>query len=383
MNNTVDGYVASGFEAVADAFKRNFTEYGDVGAAFAAYQDGDLVVDLWGGLADSRTSQPWSADTLQVVFSASKGLVATCLTILLDRGSLQLEAPVASYWPEFGNAGKADVTIREIVSHQAGLPVIRQSLEANDILDDVRMAVLLASQPLESDPRGTRLYHRLTYGWLCGEIIRRITGKSVGRFFGEEVADPLGLELWIGLPESEEPRVSLISDGSNPPSIPALDPELIAADQLRTLLYSNPTIGLTQFNTAPFHAAEIPGANAIGTARSIARMYACLALGGGLDGVRLCSSEAIELARRELVRFRDPFSQLEMAFGVGFYLQEELALLGPPATAYGHPGAGGSSHGAWPDQAVGFSYAMNERRDARDDPRARGVLKALYEIVCR
>ena len=238
----------------------------------------------------------------------------------------------------------------------------------------------LAAQPLEDDPRAARTYHRMTFGWLCGELVRRVTGKSVGRFFADEVAAPLGLDLWIGLPASEEPRVAPCRQAKSWGAVTALQPASIEGDELQARIYANPTLapsGESSMNAAAFHAAEIPGANGIGTARSVARLYACLARGGELDGTRLCGPEAIALARREQTRFRDPFSDLPMAYGVGFHLQTENRPFGAPDDGFGHQGAGGSVHGAWPEQRIGFSYLMNELRNPLDDPRAGALLSAL------
>jgi CubicO group peptidase (beta-lactamase class C family) len=379
----IGGFVAPGYKRVADVFERNFTERGEVGAAFAAMRDGELVVDLWGGWADEAARRPWEEDTLQLVFSGTKGLVATCLLMLIDRGQLALDDPVAKHWPEFAARGKEHVTVADIASHRSRLPAIRRHVTERELADDVLLARLLADQPQETDPRAELAYHALTYGWLCGELIRRATGRSVGTFFAEEVAAPLGLELWIGLPESEEPRVATLVYGprwgANAPG-----DEQLAADDLLASIWNNPRVYPREriiWNERSLHAAEVPGANAIGTARSIARLYGCLARGGELDGVRLMAPETIALGRRELSRFEDLFNTHPMAFGVGFQLQTELMAYGPTSESFGHGGAGGSIHAAWPNERVGLSYAMNQLRDDIPDPRSRALLSALHECV--
>jgi CubicO group peptidase (beta-lactamase class C family) len=346
--------VAPGYEAVAEEFEGTL---GAGGAAFAAVVEGELVVDLWGGDVER--------DTLQLIFSGTKGLVAVCLLVLVERGLLELDAPVQRYWPEFV---ERRVLVRHVVSHTAGLPGLRRGFTASDLLDGRRMAAELAVEPPFWPPGERLAYHALSYGWLCGELIRRIDGRSAGRFFAEEVAGPLELELWIGLPPEQEPRVAHLhrAEGYAPTSLGEdSDPPL-------EVLYGN-LAGEFVWNDEAVHQAEIPAANAIGTARSIATLY------GGLD--RLLAAETIRIGRTELSRDLCAVTRRPYAFGVGFELQTELGALGPPRSAFGHTGSGGSSHGAWPDDRVGFSYAMTELRAEAVDDRARRVLAALAQIL--
>jgi CubicO group peptidase (beta-lactamase class C family) len=355
--------LAAGYEAVAEEFRRTLEDDAGGGAAFAAVIDGELVVDLWGGSADEEV--PWREDTLQLVFSGTKGLVATCLLLLLDRGALDLDAPVARYWPEFG---KEEVLVRHVVSHTAGLPGLRRRLAVTDLLDDERMARLVAEEPLVW-PAGTRLaYHALTFGWICGELVRRIDGRSIGSFFADEVVVPLGLELWIGLPAELEPRVARLQRAADY-GITFLGDE---PEPLLEALYG-PLLAAFPWNDPEFHQAEIPAANAVGTARSIALLYASLG--------KLVDEETLLLARTELSRGLCAVTQRPCAFGVGFELQTELMALGPPEDAFGHTGSGGSRHGAWPSEGVGFSYSMNVLRSENDDGRARRLLAALHEAL--
>lgn len=374
----VSGFVSEGFEAVADAFRENFDQRHDLGAAFAAVVDGRPVIDLWGGIADAESGRPWRADTLQLVFSGTKGFVAICLLMLIERGQLDLDAPVARYWPEFAAAGKEGVLVRHVVSHQAGLPAIDVRVGLDEIPDDVLMAGLLAEKEPVWGAGEAICYHGLTYGWLCGELVRRVDGRSVGRFFAEEIAAPLGLELWIGLAEELEPRVTTLRRVPGEPLRfrPDVPPELRRALN-RPEIWEEPL----PWNTRAYHAAEIPGAGAIGTARAIARLYGCLARGGELDGVRLLFPETIELGRATLARGEDAAYGDESHFGVGFQLQTDFRTLGPPDDAFGHGGAGGSVHGAWRTERVGFSYAMNEMRDAGE--RSEALLSALHRALTR
>lgn len=375
------GFVAPGFEAVAEEFARNFTDRGDVGAAFAATHEGKLVVDLWGGMA--APGRPWTEDTLQVIYSGTKGLMAACVLKLIERGQLDLDAPVARYWPEFAAADKGRVLIRHVVSHSAGLPGIRTPLSAADYTDHERMEALLAAQALPPDPNAFHCYHPVTIGWLLGGLIRRIDGRTIGRFFAEEIAQPLGLEAFIGLPEALERRVGKIELG---PGMAPYDEGFSAeqrADPTFASAWGNPPLFPADlpWNTRAYHAAEIAGAGGIANARSMARYYGAMTLGGSLDGVTVLKPETVALGRAELSRFMDPYIAEAMAFGVCWALQTPQTRFGPAPDAFGHSGAGGSIHGGWPTERVGFSYVMNQMRADPEDLRSRHVLKQLYDLV--
>jgi CubicO group peptidase (beta-lactamase class C family) len=375
----VGGSVAPGFEPVRAAFIQNFVDDEEVGAAFAAVRDGVTIVDLWGGTADQASGRPWTEDTLQLVFSGTKGLVAIVMLMLLDRGLLDLSAPVSKYWTEF--CGKDEITVRHVLSHTARLPGIEAPITLTDLTNDRRMAGLLAEQAPSLDPRATYCYHALTFGWLCGEIVRRVTGVSIGSFFAAEIAGPLGLDLWIGLPADEESRVSRFQFASDWGSAPYLDPAVWARDPLVQSIWGNPPYFMTEnfpWNDRDWHAAEIPGVNGIGTARSIAKLYGCLATGGA----PIFSEDAVLLASTEMADGVDNVLESRRRTGPGFELQTELLRLGPPPDAFGHTGAGGSGHGAWPMQHLGFSYAMNLMHDSTsEDWRAQRLLTALYKSM--
>jgi CubicO group peptidase (beta-lactamase class C family) len=380
----VGGFVAPGFESVREAFLENLRERGELGAAFAVARGDEPVVDLWGGIADRATGRPWQADTLQVIFSGTKGWVALCLLMLVDRGALEFDAPVARYWPEFAARGKGHLRVCDVASHQASLPGIREPLTHEDILDDGRMAELLAQQPAETDPRAACAYHALTYGWLCGELVRRIDGRSIGRFFADEVAAPLELELWIGLPEALEPRVSQLAYVSGW-GTRGWSAEELAGDDLLNRAVNNPPLFPPEFipwNRPRWHRAEVPGAGGIGSARAMARLYACLAGGGELDGIRMLSAATLERGRQTLSRRFDPLARAHQAFGFGFELQTDSQPLGPAPDAFGHRGAGGSTHCAWPSLRAGVSYAMNLMRDdAEVDPRGQALMRAAHAAL--
>jgi CubicO group peptidase (beta-lactamase class C family) len=369
----IEGFVAPGFERVADAFARNFAERGELGAAFAATREGEPVVDLWGGVADRTSGKEWDEETLALVFSGTKGVVAVCVLMAIERGLLDLETPVAAYWPEFG---KRHVLVRHVVSHTARLPGIDRQIGLDRFCDGVGMARLLEEQAPSGDPRAGLCYHAFTFGWLCAELIRRVDGRSIGRVLAEDVAEPLGLEIWIGLPAEHEGRVARIELAEGWPRSVLLSRQT-RADPLARAIWSNPpTLSRDAFawNDPALHAAGIPAVGAIATARSIARLY------GGLG--RLLSPETLALARAPLVDGWDAVHATRRRYGVGFALQADAMQLGPPDDAFGHDGAGGSVHGAWPSHGVSFSYAMNLLRDdAPVDPRARTLLEALSQSV--
>jgi CubicO group peptidase (beta-lactamase class C family) len=376
----IEGFVAPGFEGVAEAFAQNFAKDEELGAAFAVFQDGAPIVDLWGGLAHRETGKPWTRDTLQLVFSGSKGLLATMMLMLIDRGQLDLDAPVSQYWPEFG---KDEILIRHIVSHTSRLPGNATPLAIADLTDPRGMAARLAAQMPSDDPRAAHCYHALNFGWLCGETIHRVTGRSPGEFLAKEVAAPLSLDLWMGLPEAQEARMSTLYLASNWGIAPFFDPALWARDPLIESIWGNPplwgdpirwTPEAFAWNSRAFHAAEIPGAAAIGTARAIAAFYGALAQGGA----PLLSAKTLALGRQTVADGIDQVHGSRLRTGVGFQLQTELRPLGPPEDAFGHTGAGGSCHGAWPRQRIGFSYAMNLMQDPTSgDQRALRLLTAL------
>jgi CubicO group peptidase (beta-lactamase class C family) len=378
-------FVAEGFEPVAAEFRRNLNERGDRGAAFAAFVDGRPVVDLWGGIADEKSGRPWRPETIAAIFSGTKGFVATCLLVLIERGQIDLAEPVCAYWPEFAAQGKSDILVRHVVSHQAGLPGLTTPVSVEEAADSERMASLLAGQSAICPPGARFYYHALTFGWLCGELVRRVDGRSVGRFFAEEVARPLGLDAWIGLPVEYEDRVAVMrSDAGFGPrkgggvAASGLDP-------IAWSIWENPPrfeAGELAANTRAWRAAEVPGSSGVASARAVARLYGCLARGGEIDGVRVLSPGTPALGCRCLTNDIEPYLEKPMAFGVGFELQTVRMQFGPARTAFGHAGAGGSVHGAWPELATGFSYLTNTLREPPPvDPRADSLLRSLYEAV--
>jgi CubicO group peptidase (beta-lactamase class C family) len=287
----VHGFVATSYEAVEAAFRRNFDERGEVGAAFAAFRDDELVVDLWGGVADPASGKRWASNTVQLIFSGTKGLAAACVLLLVERGQVDLDRPLASYWPEFGALGKGALTVGEVLSHQARLPVIEAAVTTAELLDHATMADLLGRQAPSLDPRAEFAYHALTWGWLVDELARRIDGRSIGALFADEFAAPLGLEVWIGLPDTLRHRVSTMVSAPGVLGVHADNPLLVEGAE-------------SIWNSDEYRRAGLAAVGAFATARGMARFYACLARGGELDGVRVLGEATVKLGRQE-IRERD------------------------------------------------------------------------------
>jgi CubicO group peptidase (beta-lactamase class C family) len=384
-----NGTTASGFEGVRDAFDANFTKGLEIGASFSAYHRGEKVVDLWGGSADVATNRPWDERTLALVFSTTKGATAICANKLAQEGALDVDAPVAKYWPEFAGGGKSDIPVKFLLSHQAGLAWVDGEMTLDQALSWDPVVDALAQQVPHYEPGSQHGYHATTYGWLVGELIRRVSGKSVGTYFHDEVAAPLGLDFWIGLPESEEARVAPLVGGLADPAINA-DPEVrkLIADIMGpdTVLgkalfapggaFADPEV----WNSRALHAAEVPAANGIGDARSIARMYAaCI---GTVDGVRLLTDGQLRLATTQLTTGPNTvLLDMDIQFGLGFMLRSSLIELGGPRS-FGHFGAGGSVGWADPDADLSFGYVMN-RMDMglAGDARSYDLINACYAAI--
>jgi len=378
MATDVQGTVAPGFEGVRDAFAANFSERGDVGASLAVTRDGALVVDLWGGWADAERTRPWTRETLVNVYSTTKGITALAAAMLADRGQLDTDALVTGYWPEFGAAGKERIPVRWLLSHQAGLPAVDGEVPPGGALDWMTMIHLLEQQAPAWEP-GTKMgYHAVTYGWLVGEVIRRITGKTPGTFVRDEIAGPLGAGFFIGLPESEDARTAdIIPQADTGGPLPAFDPNSLAAKAL-TLGSGQSGAGV---NTRAWRAAELPAANGHANAAALARIYGCLARGGELDGVRLLGKPAIERFATEVVSGHDEVIGVDARRGLGFILSQTGGRYhwGPNQRSFGHSGAGGSLGFADPDARIGFGYTMNQMASGLSaDPRWAPMIEAVY-----
>jgi CubicO group peptidase (beta-lactamase class C family) len=380
----IGGDVEAGFEGVRDAFAANFAEHGEVGAACAVHVGGRKVVDIWGGVADTATGSPYGEDTLQLVFSTTKGATATCAHILAQRGLLDIDAPVVEYWPEFGKEGKADIPVRWLLCHKAGIPVIDQPVTFDEMVRWDPVIEALEVQAPVWEPGTAHGYHATTYGWLVGEVVRRIDGRSLGTFFADEVAAPLGLEFWVGLPEAQESRVAPVIPFEQPtdPAVRKLMEQFIGPDTLagRALRAPSPALDAPDvFNLPELHRAELPAANGITNARSVSRMYAGMI--GEIDGVRVLSEEQIDQARVCQTSGPDQVLMFDTTIGLGFWTSSAFAPYGS-AAGFGHSGAGGSVGFGDPENGIAFGYVMNRMmQNLAGDPRTTSLIKATYDAV--
>jgi CubicO group peptidase (beta-lactamase class C family) len=371
----VSGTTEPGFEEIRTLFEQIAREPGESGSAFAATVDGRPVLDLYAGFADAAHSRLRTPRTLGPMFSGTKGVVAIALLQLIERGELDLERPVRDYWPEFATGGKETTLVRHLVAHQAGVPGLRGALEPDDLLDDAAMAARVAAEPAILAPGSAVVYHPFTFGWMCGEIIRRIDGRSAGRYIAEEIATPLGLRMWVGLPEAEEDDVvELVFDP--PGAVAALGPR--ATDTLAASIL-NPSLPQQWWNSRGFRAAEIPGANGITDALSMARLYGALV--AERPERRLLGDAALALGTTRQSAGIDALMGAYSVFGVGFQLDNGTDYFGGVADAFGHGGVGGGRHGGWRSSRVGFSYLPGYVRDGARDDRAPRLLSALARAV--
>jgi CubicO group peptidase (beta-lactamase class C family) len=387
----IQGFVDDGYGGMLDTFVANFVDRKDVGAACCVVIDGRTVVDLWGGVADARSGRAWSRDTAAVVFSCTKGVLAILAYQLVDAGRLDLDAPIARYWPEFAEAGKAAITVREAMSHRSGLAALDAELTAADVIAWTPVIRAIERQRPAHSPSAGHAYHPMTYGWILGELIRRVTGATPGARLQATVTNPLGLHLWIGCPEAARDTVAWMepplpdedSDAARETArIAAADP---AIDRGATMggAYAFPSErGFVTFNDPALQAAEIPGANGIATASSLARLYAACV--SDRSGPRLMSLRSVE----EALQVRSSGRQLNgipddgTRWGTGFQLASPPTqpLLGP--TSFGHAGAGGQLAFADADARLGFAWLGNQM-GGYGDARALSLTVALRRILAR
>lgn len=379
----IQGVVTEGFEPVRDAFVRNFEVLGDRGAAVAVYRDGRKVVDLWGGTRDANGTAPWTAGTAQIVRSATKGVAAAVPLLLHQRGLLDLDAPVGSYWPEFKAGGKDRVLVRDLLAHRAGVPALDRGLTAAEAADGVTGPHAVAAQQPFWEPGTAHGYHAQTYSWLLSELVLRATGRTVGGILAEEIAEPLGLDFWIGLPEDEVHRVGRVAPVDPPESAGMLktrprrnvseayaDPDSLTR---RAFAAIDP---LPDENDPAYRAAELPASNGIGTARALARFYAAT-VGVVEDGARIFTPATTALAGQELSAGPDRVLVVNTRFGPGYMLHGPASPLLSPAS-FGHPGRGGSLAFADPEAGIGFGYVTNAHaKSVTADPRAQALVRAL------
>jgi CubicO group peptidase (beta-lactamase class C family) len=364
---SVDGLVAAGFEPVRDAFVANFEQMTEVGAAVSVRRHGRPVVDLWGGIADPTTGRPWRPDTLQVVYSITKSATAACAHLLAQRGQLDFDTPVAHYWPEFAAAGKDRIPVRWLLSHQAGLPVLDDPLPPADVLSWDPVVRALAAQAPVWNPGTIHGYHAMTYGYLVGEVVRKVSGHTLGTFFAQEIAAPHGMDFWIGLPRTELSRVSHLIGQSASTSLP--DPTSLLARSMGI------SAQVLDFNDPAVQTAELPATNGTCTARALAHFYAALL--DKVDGTRILDESTLAMATAEQVNGMDLVLGAPTRFALGFGLPLPSMPWWSP-TAFGNSGLGGSLGYADPATGIAFGYVMNRLDpDMSSDMRAANLVEAV------
>jgi CubicO group peptidase (beta-lactamase class C family) len=379
----IDGVCDPRFAPVREAFVTNFAERDEVGAAIALSVGGRMVVDLWGGWADRARAKPWRSNTLVNFFSVGKAFTATCALLLVQRGLLDLDSPVTRWWPQFAAEGKSEITLRQILSHRAGLPALRAPLEDGAMLDWTRMVQALEAQAPWWEPGTDHGYQVNTFGYLVGEPVRRASGVSLGTLLREEIAGPLGADVHIGLPASEHGRVAEFlwperaqtgtgGEGASPPG-PLTDDELMKRNA-----HSNPP-GLSGggwVNTAPWRLAEIPSTNGHGTARGVAQIYQGLL---GRRGQRpILEPAMLAEAISEHAYGQDRVLDRPSRFGLGYQLTHVERPLGPNLRPFGHFGLGGTLGFCDPDAEVAFGYLGNHMGARWQNPRNRALIDAIY-----
>ncbi|MFW9872520.1 MAG: serine hydrolase domain-containing protein [Candidatus Thorarchaeota archaeon] len=376
----IHGFCDEEFAAVKDAFQQNFKNEGEVGASFAVTLNGKFVVDIWGGYADKAKTRPWEKDTIVNVFSTTKVMTIICTLMLVDRGQLDLDAPVAKYWPEFAQNGKEKILVRQIFSHTSGLAGWEEKISIKDLYNWDKVVNLLAAQKPWWEPGTSSGYHGVTHGYLLGELVRRITGKSLGTFFKEEVSGPLNADFHIGFGQEYDNRVADLITWTLPqkgePGYIEMDPQ-----SLFGRVFTNPIIDTSEIRRREWRAAEIPAAGGHGNARSVAKIGSAIACGGEVDNVRLMKMQTIKKAMEEQSYTQDLVLMIPIRFGVGFGLpSKEMPFLKPYTVWWG--GAGGSMIIMDLDNKLSICYVMNQMKlTLVGDMRSVKLINAVYEAL--
>lgn len=398
--NGLQGWVGPGFDRVLEAFVSNFDRLDETGASLVVYLEGERVVDLHGGVRDRASGRAWDDATLSVLFSATKGLVATCFLLLEDRGRLDLDAPVAAYWPGFGAHGKERISVRQVLDHRAGLAVLDEPIGLDDLelwatgQDPASVVGVLERQRPCWEPGTDQGYHAVTFGLLTGEIFRRVTGEDLGPWMRREVLEPVGADVWLGLPADLEHRVATLYP-SGPltlardvlPSLVAsrgpdgrLGRRLLRRDSLSARAFRHPEAlgfrGVSAFDTPRVHRLALPWASGIATADGLARVYRALV------GRELVGEAAIERVARRASWGWDRVLCKPLGFSQGF-LKEELSLYSPNPRTFGHTGAGGTLAFGDPDARLAFAYTLNRMDPRLRSPRALALARATYASLGR
>jgi CubicO group peptidase (beta-lactamase class C family) len=398
LSEPIEGVCDARFSRVREVFREEFESGSEVGAAISFTLDGETVVDLWGGHADRERTRPWQRDTIVNTYSTTKGMTAICAHQLIERGKIDIDAKVADYWPEFAQAGKESIPVRWLLSHRAGLPAIEKPLPEDALFDWSMMTEALAAQSPWWEPGTKQGYHAVTFGYLVGEVIRRVSGQTVGQWFREHVAGPLDADFHSGVPEKDDVRVANMIGSILAPKIKAEPgkpaPRVVGpmADFMRDMADPNTMVGAAfnnprqrrdLVNTRAWRGAEIPAANGHGTARALARIYGALSRRGEIDGIRLLEPDSIERARAVQSAGPDAtLAGLTVHYGLGFMLQSKFMPLCPNGEGFGHAGAGGSLGMADPTAGVGFGYVMNKMKPGLlGGKTAYAAIDAFYEAL--
>jgi CubicO group peptidase (beta-lactamase class C family) len=390
----VEGQVSQGFEAVHEAFSANFAHRGELGGACSAYHRGEKVVDLWGGIRDKQTGAPWEPNTMVLVWSASKGLAAMTLALAHSRGWLDYEERVSTYWPEFAQHGKERITVRQLLAHQAGLFAFDETVDASVVADLDRLAIVLARQTPAWEPGTRQAYHAISLGFYEGELLRRVDPRhrSLGRFFQDEIATPLGLDVYIRLPEDiPNARLASLAPPSPLHMLWGLPPRLML-DSInhRSVVYrallSNPGCAFVRDDARVYvRNLEVPSGGVVATARGIARAYGAFAIGGHELGLRPATLDLLAAPAIPPVSGRcyDEFFRGDVRFSLGFMKPGGAWHFGG-ARSFGAPGSGGSLGFADPDAGVGYGYVTSQMGTAlTGDPRDVALREALYAALQR
>ncbi len=381
MKVEVKGVINPGFEAVRDEFEHLWNEI-EVGASFCVYHQGEKIIDLWGGFTDRDQGVAWQADTLVNVYSATKGPASLAIAILHDEGLINYEEKVATYWPEFGAEGKQNITVAQLLSHQAGLSGVDARLTVEDLYDWDKMINLLAAQKPHWEPGTAAGYHAIMWGYFPGELIRRITGKTLKEYFHEKVAVPLDADFYIGLPVSEFHRCATLIGPGRARKQPAPTPA-VKMPRLHSGSLHNPSISpFKHACSTPWRNAEIAASNGHASARGLAKIYGALSMNGTLGGTSIIGPESLwEATKVEVEGIEDLVLGGKLRRARGFMLNSDSAY-GPNDESFGHAGAGGSLGFADPDTGLGFGYAMNQMQsDATAVPRSKLLLEAVYRCL--
>jgi len=371
---TVHGSCDPAFERVRDAFILNFAERGEPGAAITVYRQGKPVVDLWGGVADARSGAPWRQNTLAAAFSISKAFTATLGHMAVERGLVDLDAPVACYWPEFAANGKVGILVRQLFTHQAGLVYVDEELQPGEAYDWERMTRALAAQKCVFPPGVTPIYHSLTFGYLIGEVLRRVTGATIGPLTRDWIARPLGLDFHFALDDAQVARCAHLTSEPSPDPAPRGQPDVAA----KTTRGSAPG---DRFNSLAFRRAEVGAGSGHGTAHAIARFFDCLGAGGALDGTRLLREDTLHRATAFQVESQDPVFGIHNRFGLGFQLNTPGEKpMGTNPDAFGHMGVGHRIGFADPKAGLAFGYVSSLFGASPGlGPRGLALVRALYD----